>query len=148
MEDIPEVRSDFDLGETARLTKTIVENDIATLAEITGDFNPIHINEEFALRTRFQGRIAHGILSAGLISAVLGMKLPGPGAIYLSLKINYLYPTRIGDTLTAEVEVTKWSREKNIIHLNTRCFNQDERNVVEGVFTLRVPIMGKSFHLL
>ncbi len=138
MADIPEVRAEFKLGETARLTKTIVERDIATLAEITGDFNPVHINDAFAQRTRFQGLIAHGILSAGLISAVLGMKLPGPGAIYLSQRLNYLYPTRVGDTLTAEVEVTKWSKEKNIIHLNTRCFNQDERNVVEGEAVLLV----------
>ena len=144
MEDIPEVRSEFDLGETARLTKTIVEKDIATLAEITGDFNPIHINEEFALRTRFQGRIAHGIFSAGLISAVLGMKLPGPGAIYLSQKLNYLYPTRVGDTLTAEVEVTKWSLEKKVIHLNTRCFNQDERNVVEGEAVLLIEALRRN----
>ncbi len=144
MADIPEVRSEFDLGETARLTKTIVERDIATLAEVTGDFNPIHINEEFAQRTRFQGRIAHGIFSAGLISAVLGMKLPGPGAIYLSQKLNYLYPTRVGDTLTAEVEVTKWSMEKNIIHLNTRCFNQDERNVVEGEAVLLIEPLRRN----
>ena len=144
MADIPEVRSAFDLGETARLTKTIVERDIATLAEITGDFNPIHINEEFAHRTRFHGRIAHGIFSAGLISAVLGMKLPGPGAIYLSQRLNYLYPTRIGDTLTAEVEVTKWSMEKNIIHLNTRCFNQDERNVVEGEAVLLIEPLRRN----
>ncbi len=144
MADIPEVRSEFDLGETARLTKTIVERDITTLAEITGDFNPIHINEEFAQKTRFQGCIAHGILSAGLISAVLGMKLPGPGAIYLSQRLNYLYPTRVGDTLTAEVEVTKWSLEKNVIHLNTRCFNQDERNVVEGEAVLLIEPLRRN----
>ena len=81
MADIPEVRSEFVIGETARLTKTIAERDIAILAELTGDFNPIHINDEFAQRTRFQGRIAHSIISAGLISAVLGMNLPGPGAM-------------------------------------------------------------------
>ncbi len=145
MSDVPEVRSEFDIGETARFTKTIVESDIATLAELTGDFNPIHINEEFAQRTRFQGRIAHGILSAGLISAVLGMKLPGPGAIYLSQRLNYLYPTRVGDTLTAEVEVTKWSMEKNIIVLSTRCFNQDKINVVEGEAVLLVePLTASS----
>ena len=131
MADIPEVRSEFVIGETARLTKTIAERDIAILAELTGDFNPIHINDEFAQRTRFQGRIAHSIISAGLISAVLGMNLPGPGAIYLSQMLNYLYPTRVGDTLTAEVEVAKWNMEKNIIHLNTRCFNQDEIDIVE-----------------
>ncbi|MEE8121521.1 MAG: MaoC family dehydratase [Anaerolineales bacterium] len=145
MSDVPEVRSEFDIGEIARFTKTIVESDIATLAELTGDFNPIHINEEFAQRTRFQGRIAHGILSAGLISAVLGMKLPGPGAIYLSQRLNYLYPTRVGDTLTAEVEVTKWSMEKNIIHLSTRCFNQNKINVVEGEAVLLVePLTASS----
>ena len=144
MADIHEVRSEFDLGETARLTKTIVERDIATLAEITGDFNPVHVDDEFAQRTRFHGRIAHGILSAGLISALLGMKLPGPGAIYLSQRLNYLYPTRVGDTLTAEVEVTKWSKEKNIIHLNTRCFNQDERNVVEGEAVLLIEPLRRN----
>jgi len=130
------------------LTKTIVERDIATLAEITGDFNPININTERAPRTRFQGRIAHGILSAGLISAVLEIKVPRLGAIYLNQWVKYLYPTRVGETLTAEVVVTKWSMEKNIIHLDTRCSSQDERNVIEGdavplIEPLRPSVVGQ-----
>ena len=145
MPSVPGVRSEFEIGETARLTKTIVERDIVGLAEITGDFNPIHFNDEFAQRTRFHGRIAHGILSAGLLSAVLGMKLPGPGAIYLSQRMNYLFPTRVGDRITAEVEVTKWNVEKHIIHLNTRCFNQDDRNVVEGEAVLLIEPLRSEF---
>lgn len=91
-------RDDFAIGEKSQLSRTVTEDDIWHMAEITGDFNPVHIDEGFASRTRFKGRIAHGVFSAGLISAVLGTKLPGPGAVYLQKTLDFLYPVRAGDT--------------------------------------------------
>jgi 3-hydroxybutyryl-CoA dehydratase len=123
---------DFAIGEKARLSRTVTEDDIRHMAEITGDFNPVHMDEGFASRTRFKGRIAHGLFSVGLISAVLGNKLPGPGAVYLKQTLDFLYPVRPGDTLTAEVEVIAWREDKRIITLKTRCFNGDDRDVVTG----------------
>ena len=127
-----QVRVDFNVGEKAEMTKEITENDIISMAEITGDFNPIHIDEDFANKTRFKGCIAHGVLSNGLISAVLGMHLPGPGGIYLGQTLKYLNPVKAGDTLRAEVEVSKWRPDKKIIHLETRCLNQHNDIIVEG----------------
>jgi 3-hydroxybutyryl-CoA dehydratase len=132
------VRVDFNVGEKAEMTKVVTENDITSMAEITGDFNPIHIDEDFANKTRFKGCIAHGVLSNGLISAVLGMHLPGPGAIYLSQTLKYLNPVKVGDTLRAEVEVSNWRPDKKIIHLETRCFNQHHDTIVEGEAVLLI----------
>jgi 3-hydroxybutyryl-CoA dehydratase len=131
-------RDDFAIGERARLSRTVTENDIRKMAEITGDFNPIHLDEEFARRTRFKGRIAHGVFSVGLISAVLGTLLPGHGAVYLEQTLEFLYPVRAGDVLTAEVEVTAWRADKRIIKLKTRCLNQDGKDVVSGEAVLLV----------
>ena len=138
MANTPQVRTEFIIGEKAQLSKIITEADIDTIADVTGDYNPVHVNEAFAQKTRFKGRIAHGILGVGLISAVLGTKLPGPGAIYLSQTLNFLFPVRVGDKITAEVEVTKWRPDKKIIHLETRCFNQNEREVLKGEAVLLV----------
>ncbi len=131
-------REDYAIGEKAQLSRTISEEDIRRMAEITGDFNPVHVDEAFASRTRFKGRIAHGIFSAGLISAVLGTKLPGPGAIYLKQTLEFLQPVRAGETLTAEVEVTAWRADKRIIALKTRCFNGAGKDVVQGEAVLLV----------
>jgi 3-hydroxybutyryl-CoA dehydratase len=120
------------VGARARLTREISELDIKTMAEITGDSNPVHVDEAFAAKTRFGGRIAHGVLSAGLISAVIGTRLPGPGSIYLSQTLNFHLPVRPGDIITAEVEVTRWRPDKKIVHLATRCFNQEGEDVVAG----------------
>lgn len=133
-----ESRDDFGVGEKAQLSRSITDEDIQHMADITGDFNPVHMDDEFAGRTRFKGRIAHGLFSAGLISAVLGTKLPGPGSVYLKQELNFLYPVRAGDTLTAEVEVTAWRPDKRIITLKTRCQNQDGRDVVDGEAVLLV----------
>ena len=90
-------------GQSAEMSKTITSADIMSFAQATGDFNPVHIDDEAAKRSPFGERIAHGMLSAGLISAVLGMKLPGPGVIYMSQSLRFTRPVRIGDTITAEV---------------------------------------------
>lgn len=120
------------IGQTASLTKTVTEADISLFAGATGDFNPLHIDEEFAKRTRFGERIAHGFLTAGLISAVLGTRLPGPGSIYLSQSLNFHKPVRIGDTITATVEVSAYNEEKRIVTLETNCYNQDGDVVLSG----------------
>ena len=120
------------LGETASLTKTITEADIALFAGLTGDFNPLHLDKEFAKRTRFGERIAHGLLTAGLISAVLGTSLPGPGSIYLSQSLNFHEPVKIGDTITAAVKVSAYNREKRVVTLETKCHNQDGIVVLSG----------------
>jgi 3-hydroxybutyryl-CoA dehydratase len=136
-----QVRMEFEIGERASITKKVSEDDIISFASVTGDYNPVHIAPEFANRTRFKGRIAHGMLSAGLISAVLGTKLPGPGCIYLSQSLQFVRPLRIGDTVTVEVEVTGWNSEKKIIHLNTRCFNQMDKDVVTGEAVLLMEML-------
>lgn len=136
-----EIRTDFKVGEKAELTKEITEDDIRSMAELTGDFNPIHIDEDFARKTRFNGRIAHGVLSAGLISAVLGINLPGPGAIYLGQTLKFLNPVRVGDTLKVEAVVTRWRPEKNILYLDTVCSNQNGDTIVEGEAVLLIEEM-------
>jgi 3-hydroxybutyryl-CoA dehydratase len=126
------VRSNFQVGERASFTKTVTEADVTTFAGLIGDFNPIHVDAEYARKSRFGGRVAHGMFTAGLISAVLGNKLPGPGSIYLSQQIEFLAPVYIGDTITATVEVTSWRPDKRIITFKTDCYNQEEKQVVTG----------------
>jgi len=100
------------IGDSAQISKTITEGDIELYARATGDFNPIHLDQAYAEKTMFKGRIAHGILSLGLLTNVLGNILPGHGTIYLSQEIRFLAPVRIGDTLTARVEVIELIPEK------------------------------------
>lgn len=120
------------IGQRASFTKTITEADISLFAGVTGDLNPLHVDKEFAKRTRFGERIAHGFLTAGLISAVLGTRLPGPGSIYLSQSLTFQKPVKIGDTITAKVEVTAYHKEKRIVTLETKCLNQDSVVVLSG----------------
>jgi 3-hydroxybutyryl-CoA dehydratase len=121
-----------EIGASASFSRTITEADIATYAELTGDRNPVHLDEQYAAGTRFGRRIAHGMLTAGLISAVLGTQLPGPGAIYLSQSLRFLAPVAIGDTITARVEVVAQRPEKRLLTLRTECVNQDGTPVLIG----------------
>lgn len=130
--------AEFSSGQAATFSKTISEADIYAYAGISGDFNPLHVNAEFAKGTRFGERIAHGMLTAGLISAVLGTRLPGPGAIYLSQTLQFVNPVRIGDTITAKAEVVAYQAEKRILTLRTTCTNQQGQHVVEGQAVLLV----------
>ena len=127
------------IGDTASVSKTISESDVYLFAGITGDHNPAHVNEESASRTMFGKRIAHGILSAGFISAVLAMKLPGPGTIYLGQDLKFKKPVYFGDTITAICTVTELLPEKNIAKLSTKCINQAGAIVVEGIATVMPP---------
>ena len=124
--------TNFQIGERASFAKTVTESDVTTFAGLIGDFNPIHVDAEYARKSRFGQRVAHGMFTAGLISAVLGNKLPGPGSIYLSQQLEFLAPVFIGDTITAEVSVSAWRPEKRIITLKTDAYNQEGRQVVTG----------------
>jgi len=121
------------IGDSAQISKTITEGDIELYARATGDFNPIHLDQAYAEKTMFKGRIAHGILSLGLLTNVLGNILPGHGTIYLSQEIRFLAPVRIGDTLTARVEVIELIPEKNRAKFKTTCINQEGKEVADGI---------------
>ena len=127
------------LGDKCFTEKTITETDIYLFAGITGDLNPAHINQLEAEKSMFKGRIAHGMLVSGLISAVLGMQLPGPGTIYLGQELKFLSPVKIGDTIRAEAEVVEIIAEKNRIKLKTSCYNQDGKMVIDGIATVMPP---------
>jgi 3-hydroxybutyryl-CoA dehydratase len=120
------------IGESAQFSKTISEFDVYQFAGVTGDFNPAHINEVYAAGTFFETRIAHGMLSAGLISAVIGNQLPGNGAIYIKQELNFKAPVRMGDTITARVEVAEINKDKNRVRLATTCSNQSGTIVLDG----------------
>lgn len=120
------------IGDSAELTKVITEALVQDFARVIGDFNPLHLDEAYAQRTRFKGRIAHGALIIGLFSNILGNILPGHGTIYLSHEIKFLAPVRIGDAITARVEVTELIPEKNRVKFRTVCLNQKGEIVVDG----------------
>jgi len=120
------------IGDFAQISNTVTESVINDFAKATGDFNPIHLDQTYAEKTYFKGRIAHGVLSLGYISSVLGNLLPGPGGIYLSQEVKFLAPVRIGDIITAKVEVIDLIPEKNRIRLKTTCTNQKGEVVVDG----------------
>ena len=120
------------IGDTAEFAKTVSESDIYLYAGITGDFNPAHINEDYAKNTFFKTRIAHGMLSAGFISTVIGNELPGTGSIYVKQELRFLAPVRIGDTITAHVEVIEIMDGKNRVRLKTVCVNQEGTQVLDG----------------
>jgi 3-hydroxybutyryl-CoA dehydratase len=128
---------DLEVGQSAEFTKTVSEADLVSFAEVTGDVNPVHLDEEYASSTMFKGRIAHGILSAGFISAVVGVKLPGPGSIYVSQNLKFNAPVRIGDTVTARATVTQINMERRRVTLETICLVED-KIVVEGEAVMMV----------
>ena len=120
------------VGQSDSVTTTITETDDYLFAGITGDLNPAHVNETYAAGTRFKHRIAHGMLSAGLISAVLGTQLPGPGSIYMSQSLKFLAPVYLGDTITATATIKELIPEKNRAVLTTEVVNQEGKVVTAG----------------
>lgn len=120
------------VGDTASFTKTISESDVYMYAGISGDFNPAHVNAVEAEKGMFKERIAHGMLTASLISTVLGCHLPGPGTIYLSQELSFKRPVKFGDTIEAKVEVVERIEEKNRLILRTTCTNQHGEIVIDG----------------
>jgi 3-hydroxybutyryl-CoA dehydratase len=129
----------FAVGQKASFSRTITETDLVQFAGLSGDFNPIHVDSEYAKQTRFGQRIAHGILTTSLLSRLLGMHLPGKGSVYLGQTLRFLKPVFIGDTITAQAEVIDYNAEKNIMKLKTECFKQDGTLVLEGEATMLVP---------
>ena len=133
---------DLEVGQSASFTKTVTEADLSHFIAITGDTNPLHVDEELAGATFFRGRIAHGMLTASLLSTVVGKQLPGTGAIYRSQSAEFLKPVRPGDTLTASQEITALDPEANRIEMESRVVNQRGEAVVTGeavVSLLRAP---------
>jgi len=134
---------DLAVGLTSSYAKTVTETDIVLYAGISGDVNPVHLNQEFAADTRFGKTIAHGMLSAGFISTVLGTRLPGPGCIYLSQTLSFCAPVGAGDTVVARVEVVSIDEVKRKVVLSTRCFVKDTL-VIDGEATMMVSRRAKK----
>jgi 3-hydroxybutyryl-CoA dehydratase len=124
--------AEMNVGDKASLSKTVTESDILTFAGLTMDFNPVHVNAEYAKDSVFGERIAHGMLSAGFISAVLGTTLPGPNSIYLGQELKFTAPVKIGDTVTATATIIEKREEKRILKLQTTVTNQKGEVVVDG----------------
>ncbi len=129
---------DLELGISASVSRTVSEADILMFAGVSGDTNPVHLDQEFAASTMFGGRIAHGMLSAGLISAVFGTRLPGPGSIYLSQTLKFKAPVKIGDTVVARVTVKELKTEKRRAVFSTVC-SVGSTVVLEGEAELLIP---------
>jgi 3-hydroxybutyryl-CoA dehydratase len=126
------------LGQQATISRTITETDLRNFSGVSGDTNPMHLSEEFAKQTVFGGTIVHGMLTASLISAVIGTKLPGPGCIYMSQTLKFLAPVRVGDTVYATATVRELMPEKKRALLTTQCFVR-ESLVVDGEALIKVP---------
>ena len=127
------------VGDAAEMRKTITEEDVRAFAELTGDHNPVHLDEEYAAGTRFGRRIAHGMLGASLISAVLANELPGRGTVYLSQTLRFNAPVFLGDTVTARVVVKAVREDKPVVTLETVCTNERGERVVEGEAVVLAP---------
>ncbi|MDF1540646.1 MAG: MaoC family dehydratase [Candidatus Thorarchaeota archaeon] len=124
--------SELSIGQSAEVVHNVTEEDIKVFGDLSGDYNPLHFDEEWAKTTMFKGRIAHGVLTAAFISTAIGMKLPGPGTIYLGQSMKFLGPVRIGDTITARVEIIELNDEKERVTLRTTCTNQKGKLVLDG----------------
>jgi 3-hydroxybutyryl-CoA dehydratase len=128
--------ADIRVGDKGSYSKTVSAEDVLRFAEITGDFNPVHVDEEFARNSLFKERIAHGFLTGALISTVFGTILPGPNTIYLSQELNFKAPVKIGDTITAECEVLEKQDAKKILKFKTEVKNQEGKVVLDGQATV------------
>ncbi len=129
--------SELQIGQKASVQKTFTAADVTAFAGISLDVNPIHMSDKYAEGTIFGKRIVHGILTSGLISAVLANKLPGPGTIYLGQELRFTSPVYLGDDITAEVEIVEIREDKKIIKLSTTCTNQDGKKVITGIATVK-----------
>ena len=128
---------DLVVGQSAEYSRQVTNEDVMAFARITGDFNPVHVDEEAAAKSRFGGRIAHGMLSAGLVSAAIASKLPGSGSIYLAQSLRFTAPVRIDDTITVVLTITELLSRKRV-KLSTICRNQNEETVLDGEATILV----------
>jgi acyl dehydratase len=133
---------ELSVGDRAELTRTVTEEDVTLFARVTGDLNPVHVDPEAAARSPFGERIAHGMLVAGLVSAVLGTKLPGPGCVYVEQSLRFVRPVHFGDTVTARAEVRELVAETRRVRLATVCRNQRGEVVLKGEAVVMVPGNG------
>ena len=131
-------------GDTAEFSKTITDEDVRAFADLTGDHNPVHLDEQYANNTRFKRRVAHGMLTASLISSVLANKLPGEGTVYLSQSLKFVAPVYLDDTVTARVTVTGIREDKPIATLETVCLNQRGETLVKGEAVVLFSIERKA----
>jgi 3-hydroxybutyryl-CoA dehydratase len=124
-------------GDSASFSKTITDSDVVLYAGLSGDTNPVHLDAEYASKTRYGRRIAHGLLVAGLISAVLGEKIPGPGAIYAGQTLRFMRPVFLGDTITVTATISQYDRDRGRMTLQTVCRNQAGEEVITGEADVR-----------
>lgn len=129
---------DLSVGQSAEMSREVREADLQAFAAVTGDENPLHLDEAYAATTPFKGRIAHGMLSAGYISAVIAMQLPGPGTIYISQSLRFTWPVRIGDVVTTKVEVASIDQDRGWVTMTTIC-SVGKRAVIKGEAVVAVP---------
>lgn len=129
---------ELNAGDTASASHVVTERDLILFATVSGDVNPVHLDEEFAAATPFKGRIAHGMLSGALISAAIACELPGPGTIYIGQEMSFLRPVRLGDEIRIELEVLE-KLPKNWLKIATQVINQEGKKVVDGVATVMAP---------
>ena len=129
---------DLTVGDKAHVNHSVSERDLTLFAAVSGDVNPVHLDEAFAAATPFKGRIAHGMFSGALISAAIACELPGPGSIYIGQELSFMRPVRLGDSLRVELEILE-KLPKNRVKIATRVFNQDDKQVVDGVATVMAP---------
>ena len=134
---------DLKQGMKASYAKTIKDLDVINFADITGDTNPVHLNQEFASKTLFEGRVIHGMLTASIISTVIGTKLPGPGCIYVSQNLHFKAPVKVGDTITAVCKVIKIIPDKQMVTMDTICCVANTV-VLQGQATILVPLRPKE----
>ena len=128
---------DLKVGQTASVQKTFSAADITAFAGASLDVNPVHMSDKYAEGTIFGKRVVHGILTSGLISAVIGNYLPGPGSIYMGQELKFTAPVFLGDDITAQLEIIELIPEKKIVKLSTTCFNQDGKTVITGMATVK-----------
>lgn len=129
---------EVNVGDAASVSHTVSERDLILFATVSGDVNPVHLDQQFAETTPFKGRIAHGMLSGALISAAIACELPGPGSIYIGQELSFLRPVRLGDEIRIELEVLE-KLPKNRLKIATRVINQDGKRVVDGAATVMAP---------
>lgn len=129
---------ELNLGDTASITHLVTERDLTLFAAVSGDTNPVHLDEAFAANTPFKGRIAHGMFSGALISAAVACEMPGPGTIYIGQEMSFMRPVRLGDKIRVDLEILE-KLPKNRMRIATRVFNQDNKQVVDGVATVMAP---------
>ncbi len=133
------MRKNYEVGMTARRTRRFTADDVQAFAGVTGDANPVHLDDDYAAATSFGQRIVHGMLTASLISAIIGNDLPGEGAIYMRQDLQFKAPVYLGDTITATVEITHIREKRGIITLATTCTNQGQTPVLTGEAVVMVP---------